>query len=364
MSFTLPNRYKSNSIKLLLILSIFLLISVVIYAKKKLKEKQYVYQPIIMKNEKASNLNNDDKSSPTIFCLIKTHPGNLKTIKPFVSYRIWARKCDNYRFTTLLPEHLRGPNYTNSETIEAYDKFYMIQPKGLKKEHHDTLTIKMYNSMIYVYEKFPKYDWYYITDDDAYLNVKNLKEFLRDKSWNESITYGYNFKVHIKDGFHGGGPGFVISYAALETIVKAMQINIKNCPDTGVDDLDINHCIRNYNGKIGKSIDEKGRERFLGFSVDVHFSGNYPDWTESYAQNPPRGGLDCCSDQLIAAHQRNAKDIFRIDFAMEMNQRISLMYKKYFNIDKKVTFKNIIKSFVLLGDLDLDTNEFKDLIKF
>ncbi|CAF0916113.1 unnamed protein product, partial [Brachionus calyciflorus] len=303
-------------------------------------------------------------AGPTIFCLIKTHPLNIVNRKALLSFNLWARKCDNYRYTTLLPEHLRGPNYTHSETIEAFNNFYMIQPKGLVKETHDNLTFKMYNSMIYVYEKFPKYDWYYITDDDAYLNVKNLKEFLRDKSWNESITYGYNFNFHIKDGFHGGGPGFVISYAAMESIVKEMQKDIRNCPNTGTDDLDINHCIRNYNGKIGKSIDEKGRERFLGFHLMTHFKGEITDWIRECSQNVQRGGLDCCADQLIASHQKNPKDMFRLDLAFEFIRNISSLYEDYFGQSKSILIKDIIKMYLLIDDIESDQNNFVNYEKF
>ncbi|CAF1007417.1 unnamed protein product [Brachionus calyciflorus] len=323
------------------------------------------HDKIFVKKYASTILNHKSKfKNLSVFCLIKTHPGNLVNKKALLSYELWGSKCDNYRYTTLLPENLRSKNYTNTQTIEAFEDIYMIQPKGLVKETHDNLTFKMYNSMIYVYEKFPKYDWYYISDDDAYLDVKNLKEFLRDKSWNEPITYGFNLNYNIKNGFHGGGPGFVISNAALESIVKEMQKDIKNCPDEGVDDVDISHCIRNYNGKIGKSIDERGRERFLGFHLMTHFRGEITDWIRECSQNVQRGGLDCCADQLIASHQRNPKDMLRLHLAFEFIRNISSLYEDYFGQNKSILFKDIIKMYLLIDDIESDQNNFYKYDKF
>jgi len=68
------------------------------------------------------------------------------------------------------------------------------------KETHEKLTDKLYRAFESVYKRFPDYDWYYISDDDAYVNMNNLKDFLRDKSSSEPVSYGFEFKVRIKSG--------------------------------------------------------------------------------------------------------------------------------------------------------------------
>ncbi|CAF0973845.1 unnamed protein product [Brachionus calyciflorus] len=329
--------------------------------------KTVFYQP----EEKNISLSTDNwiypdedltKNLPSVFCLIKTHPNNIKINKTLNIYKVWARKCDNYRFITLLPEHLRPKN--SSETFEVFENFYMIQPKGLVRESHGDLSLKVYYSMIYAYQKFKPYDWYYIADDDAYVNMRNLKEFLKDKSTNESITYGYNFKVIVKDGYHSGGPGYVLSNAAFTTMTQKMIENINNCPNSGIDDVDISSCVRKYNGKKGKSIDEQGRERWLVMSLMTHFTGTYGGWLDGYAENPPRKGLNCCADNLIAVHYMSPRDVFRLDLAIEVQKNVLKLYDNYLKIGKNVTFKNIFKNYVLLEDIENDSNKYKELVNF
>jgi hypothetical protein len=168
-------------------------------------------------------------------------------------------------------------------------------------------------------KNFHNFDWYYIVDDDAYVNIRNLKEFLKYKHSNESITYGYNFKVLVSEGYHSGGPGYALSNAAFTTVSKAMLKDIKNCPNTGIDDVDINACVRKYNGRKGVSMNPYGRERFLVLNITTHFTGSYPAWLSEYAENPLKGGLDCCSDSLIAVTPR---DVFRLDIAIEFQNNV------------------------------------------
>lgn len=219
-----------------------------------------------------------NEDHPTIFCLIKTHPNNIKINKTWVVYRIWGRKCDNYRFVTLIPKELIPPGTDTTRTFEIFNQYHMIQPEGLIQETHENLTLKLYYSMRYVYAKFPNYDWYHIVDDDAYVNINNFKKFLSDKNPRDPVTYGFDFKVNVRGGYHSGGPGFVLSNEAFSRIGKALTQNIKNCQNSGIDDVDINACLRNLGVSIGRSLDEKNRHRFLVFNLATHFFGPNPDW--------------------------------------------------------------------------------------
>ncbi|RNA40863.1 glyco -N-acetylgalactosamine 3-beta-galactosyltransferase 1-like [Brachionus plicatilis] len=299
------------------------------------------------------NKNKNKASYPTIFCLIKTHPNNIKINKSLNVYRIWGHKCDNYTFTTLLPKHLR-PKMTN-RTIEVFENIRMIQPKGLKTEDHDNLTQKLYQSIIYVYNQFPSYQWYYIVDDDACVNLMNLKAFLQDKSSQKPITYGYNFRIIVKDGYHSGGPGYVLSQTAFQLIAKTLINDIKNCPDTGIDDVDINKCLRINKGMIGKSIDEQKRERFLVFDIMTHYSGKYPKWIDTYSENRARGGLGCCSDQLIAVHKMGPRDCLRLQVAFQQAKNLVDSYNFFTGSNQVVTFENVIKNYIAIGDINLLT---------
>ena len=240
----------------------------------------------------------------------------------------------------------------------------MIQPKFMSRESHGNLTLKIYYSLIYIYQNLPKYDWYYIVDDDAYVNINNLKEFLKDKPTNKSITFGYNFKVIVKKGYHSGGPGYALSNKAFTVMTRKLIGNIKNCPNSGIDDVDVNACIRKYNGTMGNSRDENNRERFLPMSLMNHFMGTGLKWLNGYGQMAPKKGFECCADSLIAVHYMNSKDLVRLDLAFESQVKNFKIYYQYFALNRPVTFKNIIKNYILLQDIENNSNKYNELIKF
>lgn len=232
------------------------------------------------------------KNHPTIFCLIKTHPNNIKINKTLLVYKIWAHKCDNYRFITRIPEELVPGDVDTKRSFEVLSTFHMLQPEGLGDESHGNLTLKMYYTFKFIYAKFPDYDWYDIIDDDAYVNINNFKKFLRDKNPKEPVTYGFNYKVIVRDGYHSGGPGYVMSNEAFTRISKALNKNISTCPNSGIDDIDINSCLRDLNVSMGISYDEQKRERFINMGLMTHFTGSYPPGHSDYSFNPPQKVLD------------------------------------------------------------------------
>lgn len=220
--------------------------------------------PLITNN----NNNNISYKNYSIFCLVKTHPENILSKKAFYTFKIWVEKCDNYRFTTLIPKEMIPNNFTNSSvTTEIFNQFYMIQPKRFEYENHNNLTHKVYYSIRYVYSKFPNYDWYYIVDDDSYVNINNFKKFLSDKNSKEPITYGFNFH-----SYHSGGPGYILSHEAFTRLGKTLTESVNKCPDTGIDDIDVNACLHNLGVQMGISVDQQNRQRFLIFNLTTHFS--------------------------------------------------------------------------------------------
>ena len=87
------------------------------------------------------------------------------------------------------------------EEIEISEPFFILQPEFHEEESHDFLTEKLYRAVASIYRRFPSYDWYYISDDDAYVNVNNLKTFLKDKNSSKPVSYGFEFKVCVEIKF-------------------------------------------------------------------------------------------------------------------------------------------------------------------
>lgn len=77
----------------------------------------------------------------------------------------------------------------------------------------------------------------------------------------------------VKGGFHSGGPGYAMSNAAFAPMCERLINDFESCPNTGVDDVDVNACLRDLGVIMGKSLDEKGRLRFLAGSLKEFFYG-------------------------------------------------------------------------------------------
>ncbi len=99
------------------------------------------------------------KREPRLFCIIFTAPKKFGEQRPFTVLNVWATKCDNYRFVTVMPN---GTNFTRtkSESLEIGEPFNIMQPRGFVKENYWKLTNKVFLTFKQVYEEFGDYDWY------------------------------------------------------------------------------------------------------------------------------------------------------------------------------------------------------------
>ncbi len=130
-----------------------------------------------------------------------------------------------------------------------------------------------------------KYDWYLKTDDDTFIFMDNLRSFLAAKNKTEPVTYGYDYSTLVEGGYHSGGAGYVLSSDAFERIGRFLQVNMTECSNVGMEDLDTARCLRDLNVHPGKSVDEKGRERFHPLSIWDHYNGLFPDWFHNFSSN-------------------------------------------------------------------------------
>lgn len=133
--------------------------------------------------------------STTVFCFIKSYLSNYKINKTATVFKVWGRKCDDYRFIMLVPEELRPPNWKLGKETEIDTPFKIIQPESLESETHEKVTRKIYHAFVSIFNRYPNFDWYYLVDDDSYVNVKNLRLFLKTKNSSEKVTFGYNLKA-------------------------------------------------------------------------------------------------------------------------------------------------------------------------
>ena len=228
------------------------------------------------------------KKKARIFCMILTSAISLKTEKPGIIYETWAKKCDKYKFISKIPDELlsQNDNVSAKYGIELDYGFDVLQPPGLVKDSYDKLTDKVLLTFKYLYNKYGDYDWYLKADDDSFIFVDNLREFVADKNASMPVTYGYDFKVIVEKGYHSGGGGYLLSREALHRIGSNLNKSIDFCKNSGTEDVDVAICLRELGVYPKKSIDALGLERFHPLSLRAHYSGDYPDWMFQYASNP------------------------------------------------------------------------------
>lgn len=117
-----------------------------------------------------------------ILCLVLTSPKYFSSRARAV-YETWGKRCDKLLFisqqgniSTDLPvanieNIIEGYEYLSSKTFLAFKYVYRNE---------------------FIYEKF---NWFLKTDDDTFIIMENLRDFLKDKNTHLPITYGYNYRV-------------------------------------------------------------------------------------------------------------------------------------------------------------------------
>jgi hypothetical protein len=81
---------------------------------------------------------------------------------------------------------------------KQFEKVISIAPIYQNKSSYGNLTQKTSLAFQFAYQNyFHDFDWFVKADDDTYIIVENLREFLRKQDPSQPVTFGYNFKVII-----------------------------------------------------------------------------------------------------------------------------------------------------------------------
>ena len=193
---------------------------------------------------------------PTLFCFILTSPKNFYT-KTTTIHLTWATQCDNFKFVSVIPKLYLNRARNAKESIEVDQPFSLLQPYGLQTEIYKKLTNKVYATIVALYMNYNYYDWYLKADDDTFIFVDNLRDFLANKNMSIPLKFGYNLKT-----WQSGGAGYVFNNKALNVFGSKLYDDLKNCPNTGTEDQDMSACARKLNVSEPNSIDSSGRELF------------------------------------------------------------------------------------------------------
>ena len=222
-----------------------------------------------------------------IFCLILTTAANLAT-RARVVHETWASKCDAHAFIA------KSSNDNNATTTHD-SGMNVIEPRGLHEDVYANLTLKVQLAVREVHERLVAagdyYDWFLKADDDTFVFVENMRSFVAEKNSSSSrlpLSYGYDFRLFVAQGYHSGGAGYLMSgeaFARLGAALSSSSDDLALCPNTGNEDVDMGSCMRSLGIVPAVSLDDKKRERFHPLALMDHYLG-FDEWLHEYASNP------------------------------------------------------------------------------
>ncbi|CAF1184736.1 unnamed protein product [Didymodactylos carnosus] len=217
----------------------------------------------------------EKRQTVKVCCLVLTTPSNFLTRAKAVN-ETWGKRCDGLYFITEMEK----------KSMSTYDLPIAPIPNIISGYWH--LTLKSRLAFIYAYENlYSKYDWFIKADDDTYIIVEHLKDFLYEQNASQPITFGYNFKVLVKQGYHSGGASYVLSKESLKRFFEETRKSNSVCKvDGGSEDVEIAACLRLQGVYPGDALDKENKELFHPLNFIAHFAGKFPEWMFSYAKYP------------------------------------------------------------------------------
>lgn len=235
----------------------------------------------------SESVNLAKKNNKFLFCMILTTPKGFKTEKSQIVLNIWASKCDNFKFVALLPDETTSSvnqvDNKTRETLEFNRNSIFLKPEGLVADLYKNLTNKVYLAFKQIYKEFNDYDWYLKADDDTFIHMDNLREFLLNKNPREPVTYGHEFKLFVRYGYHSGGAGYLLSNEALTRFGSRLNTSLELCPNSGIEDIDVATCLRDLGVYPEKTVDELERERFSPLNIMNMYTGYKAEWLANYS---------------------------------------------------------------------------------
>ena len=103
-------------------------------------------------------------------------------------------------------------------------------------------------------------DWFYKADDDTYVIMENLRQFL--SKYNSTKTHFFGRRLISKQNYHSGGAGYAFTRKVLIEFYEAMK-DKTNCKETARwEDVEFSNCLLKRNIYAEEAKDYSGRQIF------------------------------------------------------------------------------------------------------
>ncbi|CAI5741163.1 unnamed protein product [Peronospora farinosa] len=221
---------------------------------------------------------------PKIFCFVNTISVHHKTRARAVA-ETWGQRCDKLMFFSNTTDRIVVGAGTAKELRYDVIKMDVIAD-------HNHLWQKHKATLRYIHEHFRhEYDWFYKADDDAYIILENLRQYLRRPEImqtykQEPMQMGHRFNLtqdlvsyYVVDNsletiwrsrwdrwvFNSGGPGYIMNRLYLDKIVSTLPewtCLSDRYSEMLPDDASISFCMMWYDVFPWDTRDLLGRERW------------------------------------------------------------------------------------------------------
>ncbi|CAP36512.2 Protein CBG19225 [Caenorhabditis briggsae] len=261
-------------------------------------------------------------SSGQIFCFVETSEKHYSDRVPSIA-STWLGRCDNGRFfsKTPLPD-AKMPFSTVYRNLEDdYDDLFRKTLFGF------------YYSYTYISKDF---DWYLKGDDDSYYAMDHLKEYLSTLDPMEPLYLGYRMKPFLvnklnkkapKDGYNSGGPGYILSNAAVRIFAEHLYHDEVLCPYDWAEDRGMARCLASMGIYPADTRDENGLHRFIPFRVN--------EWREvpdAYNYYPLMKNGSLVSEKFVSIHQLSPKKMILLDSILYPSSGKRLFTPEFLNL--------------------------------
>ncbi|VDM54477.1 unnamed protein product [Angiostrongylus costaricensis] len=150
-----------------------------------------------------------------LLCFVLTSPKFYGT-RVLAVNETWLPRCDHGQFFANIPMDPTIPHSTVLNGIPD-DYKYLFQ-KSMISFHYAFTEIS------------DQFDWYFKADDDTYVIMEHMYEYLATLDPTEPYYLGYTLRPYFKRGYNGGGAGYVLSRAALKLFIDRVFFDRTLCP--------------------------------------------------------------------------------------------------------------------------------------
>lgn len=241
-------------------------------------------------------------TNASILCILLSSSKSIDS-RAIAAWNTWAHRCNRTLFAcncepsvnTTYEKHLQTiDKLFNSNSSSIINQSLPILKLDGFQEDYNRMGEKCLRILRAVYELYSTdHNWFLLADDDTFVFVDNLFRFVRSRESTHPLTYGYNFRTIIDQGYHSGGAGILFTLESLKRIYHKIASGQCEVQDS-YGDLAIGRCAEVADVHMGKSVDTKGRERFHCLTPGDHYFGNLPDWIFPYSSNSVKVADDCC----------------------------------------------------------------------